>query len=156
MASPETITWTDLLASTRWAALGTVDESGAPYVSNVAFAVESGSLLIHVSQLAAHTGNLLSRPLFSLLISEPDSSLQRDPQLLARLTISGRALPLSRDSDDFTQSAKRYIAQFPEAEMRFGFGDFHLIRLIPESGNFVGGFGRAARLKGEKIAAALF
>lgn len=147
--------WPDLLTSTRWAALGTVNEVGAPHVSNVACAIGEGYLLIHVSNLAAHTGNLISQPVFSLLISEPDSPEQPDPQQLARLTISGKVEPIPRDSADFTAAAQRYITAFPESEMRFGFADFHLIKLIPESGNFVGGFAKAARLKGEKIAAAL-
>lgn len=147
--------WPELLQSTRWAALGTVNDSAAPYVSNVAFAIGQSCLLIHVSNLAAHTGNLISQPVFSLLISEPDSPEQHDPQQLARLTISGKAELIPRDSAEFASAAKRYIATFPDAEMRFSFADFHLIKLIPESGNFVGGFAKAARLKGEKIAEAL-
>ena len=151
----EEIEWPDLLRSTRWAALGTVDEKGAPFVSSVAFAIDSDSLLIHVSELGAHTRNLLERPVFSLLISEPDSPENPDPQTLARLSLSGRAEALPRDAEEFAARAGIYVSTFPDSEMRFGFGDFHLIRLIPESGNFVGGFGRAKRLKGEKIVAAI-
>jgi len=147
--------WPDLLTSTRWAALGTVNEVGTPHVSNVACAIGEGRLLIHVSNLAAHTGNLISKPVFSLLLSEPDSPEQTDPQLLARLTISGTAEAIPRNSTDFSAAAQRHITQFPESEMRFGFADFYLIKLIPESGNFVGGFAKAVRLKGEKNAAAL-
>ncbi|MCP5539462.1 MAG: pyridoxamine 5'-phosphate oxidase family protein [Akkermansiaceae bacterium] len=148
--------WPDLMRSTRWAALGTVDAAGAPLVSAVAFAPAEGALLVHVSQLAAHTRNLRERPRFSLLLSEPDSGEATDPQTLARLTLSGGAAVVDRESgEDFAAAARAYLARFPEAEPRFGFGDFHLIRLTPESGNFVGGFGRAARLDGAKIAAAL-
>ena len=147
--------WHDLLEKSRWAALGSVDDDARPFVSNVAFAPGDGCLLIHVSQLAAHTRNLLERPVFSLLISEPDVDVSLDPQTLARLTISGIASSIPSESDEYTQLAKRYIARFPDSQVRFGFGDFHLIKLIPDSGNFVGGFGSAKRLKGEKIAALL-
>lgn len=51
-----------LLDGQRVAALGTIADDGAPLVSMVPFAVERalGALVIHVSDLAAHTRHLNS------------------------------------------------------------------------------------------------
>ena len=77
-----------LLLEQRWAALGTLDDKGAPSLSFVAYVPEPdfGGFLIHVSRLAGHTQSLLARPRAALGISDPDSG-QDDPQLLARHSI---------------------------------------------------------------------
>ena len=150
----ETVTWLDLLADHRWAALGTIDDDGAPFVSSVAFALEGSSqpgLLMHLSQLASHTGNLLSRKASSLLIAEADHAGVKDPQSLPRLTLVGESVVIPREHEDFDGARQQYLERFPEAEMRFGFSDFHLFRFIPGRGNFVGGFGSAKKISGEKI-----
>ncbi|MDF1810574.1 MAG: pyridoxamine 5'-phosphate oxidase family protein, partial [Verrucomicrobiales bacterium] len=129
--------WLELLIDQRWAALGTLDSNGDPYVSGVAFCpvISPGpGLLMHLSQLAAHTGYLQSRPSCSLLIGEPDNGTG-DPQKLVRLTLRGKAAPLARDSELFVEGAKNYITKFPESEMRFGLGDFQLFNFITEKGN---------------------
>lgn len=144
--------WLDLLTQQRWAALATIDDDSRPYVSSVAFASSSHGLLLHLSELAAHTKYLLSRPAASILIAEPDlGNPDQDPQTLPRLSISGEVTALKRESTEFQEAAKIYIARFPESEMRFGFGDFHLLSLLPIHANFVGGFGRASKIPGEKI-----
>lgn len=61
-----------LLHSRRTAALGTVGDDGAPFVSMIPFAVEPslGCLIIHVSDLAAHTRYLRDRPKVSVLVMQ--------------------------------------------------------------------------------------
>jgi hypothetical protein len=63
-----------LFATQRVAALGTLGEDGRPFVSMVPFAVEpaSGQVVIHVSGLAAHTGNLQRHPQVSLLVMQAE------------------------------------------------------------------------------------
>ena len=155
----ETPPWIELIRSQRWAALGSIDGEGAPYVSAAAYAIAGGEkpgFVMHLSELAAHTRNLLKRPLGSLLISErDDGSADCDPQTLARITLSGEMQTVSRDSESFDSLSKTYVQCFPDSEMRFGFGDFHLFHFLPGKGNFVGGFGAAAKLNGEEILRAL-
>jgi len=153
----ETYPWMELLTQQRWAALGTIHDEGGPYVSSVAYALASGpkpGLLMHLSQLAAHTGYLQKRPACSLLISKPDPGTE-DPQTLPRFTLVGTATQIPRDSSEFAEAAHCYIGRFPHSEMRFSLGDFHLFHFTPEKGNFVGGFGAAGRIPGEKIIRAL-
>src|SRR5829696_5112783 len=73
MNSEELTTIATLMRSQRVAALGTLRED-SPFVSMVAYAAEPdfGGLLVHLSQLAAHTKQLLAAPRSSLLIGERD------------------------------------------------------------------------------------
>lgn len=149
----ETYPWLELLIQQRWAALGTIHDEGGPYVSSVAYALLAGpqpGLLMHLSQLAAHTGYLQKRPTCSLLIAQPDDGTE-DPQTLPRFTLVGTATQIDRESGEFANAARYYITHFPHSEMRFGLADFHLFHFTPEKGNFVGGFGVAGRIPGEKI-----
>ena len=69
-----TIALRSLLQSQRVAALGTIDEAGAPYVSMVPYAMTPslGCLVIHVSGLAAHSRNLQAMPNVSLLVMQSE------------------------------------------------------------------------------------
>lgn len=145
--------WLKLMKDQRWAALGTISKSGTPLVSSVAYHIAGTplpGLLMHLSELAAHTGNLLRTPDCSLLISEPDTGID-DPQLLRRLSLVGIATLIPRESEDFGCAAKQYIERFPNSEMRFGLGGFHLFRFVPKKANYVGGFGAAEKISGDRI-----
>ena len=77
-----------LIHGGRWAALATYGD-GVPLASMVAYACEVGfaGFLLHLSRLSAHTRNLLASPSASIAISEPDTTQNRDPQILGRVSI---------------------------------------------------------------------
>jgi len=133
-----------LLRGQRWAALATVGEDGTPLASMVAYcpADDLGSVTLHLSRLAAHTGNLLARPQISLVVTEPDDG-RDDPQTLARATLAGEVSAIPRDAADFPALRAGYIARLPESEPLFDFPDFILFRLTVNEARFVGGFARA-------------
>jgi putative heme iron utilization protein len=145
----------ELIDEQRWAALATVDAEGRPQASMVAYVPEPGfsGFLLHLSRLAAHTGQLLETPWVSLVIAEGDN-LECDPQTLQRVSLSGPIRPIERDSEDYRQARQRYLARLPDSEQLFGFGDFMLLRLQPETLRFVGGFGRAFSFAGSELTAA--
>ena len=134
-----------LIRTHRWAALATLD-AGEPLVSMVAYALEpgGGALLLHVSQLAQHTRNLVEHPRGALAITEPDA-LEGDPQRLQRVTVTGTAAVLRRSDPAYVDAAEAYIDRFPDAQMRFELGDFLLVRFTADEARYVGGFARAAR-----------
>jgi putative heme iron utilization protein len=142
-----------LISEQRWAALATVDSKGHPQASMVAYVPEPGftGVLLHLSRLSAHTGRLLETPWASLAISEPDNA-QRDPQTLARVSISGPTRPIVPQSEAYAAGKQHYLARLPDAEQLFGFGDFMLLRLQPQALRFVGGFGRAFSFSGSDLA----
>jgi putative heme iron utilization protein len=133
------------LCQQRQAALATVSADGAPHVGMVAFAIEpdGSALLLHLSTLAAHTRQLLAEPRVSLLLAEPDSAEVDDVQTLARITIYGLAQPVAVDSARYATCRSAYLRRFAAAEMRFGFADFVLVRVVVDQARFVGGFAQA-------------
>ena len=135
-----------LIRANRWAALATLHER-APFASMVAYAPEAdfSGFLLHLSRLAPHTRNLLADPRASLVISEPDAGGD-DPQTLARVSIQGTVVELTRGSSDYTDARERYLEHLPMAEQLFGFGDFMLFRLLPADARYTGGFARAYTL----------
>lgn len=84
----------DLLHTLQVAPLGTLHQ-GQPYVSMVPFALLPGNtdFVIHVSQLAAHTKDMLASPQVSLLVIAPPAPGVM-AQELARITVQGEALQL--------------------------------------------------------------
>ena len=86
----------ELLRTQQVAALGTLHQ-GQPYVSMVPFALLPGGsgFVIHVSQLAAHTKDMLLSPQVSLLVVAPPTP-DVPAQALARITVQGRAAQVRR------------------------------------------------------------
>lgn len=140
-----------LIRDTRVAALGTLHE-GEPNIAMVAFAVadDFSAFYIHVSKLGKHTRDMVTDPRVSLLIAETDDR-RADPQTLARVSVQGKAEILPRDASDYARVKSVYLKRFPEAGQLFSLGDFNIWRIIPKSGRFVAGFGRAFNLVPETL-----
>lgn len=145
-----------LLHSQRVAALGTLTADGAPLVSMVPFAIEpgTGALVLHVSGLAAHTGNLLARPGVSLLVMQAEVPGQ-PVHALPRVTLLGQAQPLEPDSSAHAAARSAYLARFPEAEPMTALGDFRFFAIAVQGARQVAGFGAARSLSGDDLAAVL-
>lgn len=135
------------------AALGTLHER-VPFVSMVTYAAaKDGSLILHVSRLAAHTQDMLDNPHVSLLITE--SVAGKMPQALARVTLQGRAKMLDRTSEKYADSREIYLSRFPDAISLFEFADFNIFIIEPVSARVIAGFGQAVTISAEDFAAAL-
>ena len=145
----------DLLQSQEVAALGTLHK-GQPYVSMVPFAMLPGGsgFVIHVSQLAAHTRDMLSSPQVSLLVVAPPTP-DVPAQALARVTIQGRAVQYTDAAEDHAAAKAAYLSRFPRSSELFSFADFSLFAIVPESIRFVGGFAQATTLSPETLAEVL-
>ena len=136
------------------AALGTLHQ-GVPFVSMVTYAAaKDGSLILHVSRLAAHTQDMLDNPDVSLLITESEA-VGKMPQALARVTVQGRAKMLDRDSQEHTDAREIYLSRFPDAASLFEFADFNIFIIEPVSARVIAGFGQAVTISAEDLAAAL-
>lgn len=142
-----------LLASQRVAALGTLDEDGAPFVSMVPFALapESACVVIHVSGLAAHTRNLQAAPQVSLLVMQAE--VTGEPvHALPRVTLLGQAAVLAPDSAAWLEARSAYLARFPEAEPMTQLGDFRFIAITLQGARQIAGFGAARSLDADALA----
>ena len=143
-----TVVLQQLIHGRMIAALGTLHE-GVPFVSMVPYAVASdGSLVLHVSRLAAHTQDMLDHPDVSLLITESEAS-GKIPQALARVTVQGQATMLERDSQKHIDARDVYLSRFPDVAPLFEFSDFNIVIIKPMSARVIAGFGQAITITGD-------
>lgn len=145
-----------LLAIQRVASLGTLNSTGKPFVSMVPFAIEphSGTLVIHVSQLAAHTPNLLTDPAVSIMVMQTE--VAGEPvHALPRVSFDGVASHLEPGSDPWQAARNAYLARFPQAEPMTELGDFNFVAITVTQARQVAGFGAARGLAPEDLASVL-
>ncbi len=130
--------------------LATADARGEPQIGTVPYLLdEDDAFCIYVSELAAHTRNLMVRPRTSVLFAQPEAEM-RNPFARRRLVLQCRAQRLDG------AAAERRLERM---EARFGqtlgllrrLPDFHLFRLEVESGRYVEGFGRAWTVRGNEL-----
>jgi hypothetical protein len=141
-----------LLQQRSVAALGTL-HAGAPYVSMVPYAIapDSSGMLIHVSGLASHTKDMRADARVSLLVTQEEGG-GTSALALVRTSIQGTAQEIAVDAPDLPAFRAAYLERFPDAAQLFGFADFSLFRIQPESVRFVAGFGEAHSFSAESFA----
>lgn len=118
----------------------------APYVID-----DQGRFYIYVSELSAHTPNLMENPRASLLFIEDESKAQH---LFGRkrVTYTCAAEPVARDSDSFAMIMDRFKDKHGKfMDMMREMRDFHLFRLTPEHANYVRGFAQAYEFHGDGL-----
>jgi len=142
----------ELRQSARTVQLATVDADGLPRCSYTPFAFdEDGALLIFISDLSRHTGELLNQPRCSaMLIADEAASSEVYARL--RVTWACRAEFIAREAPGWGERLARLKArQGKLVELLETLADFRLFRLVPESGLFVMGFGQAYQLHGQAL-----
>jgi putative heme iron utilization protein len=141
-----------LLRGRSIGALGTL-HAGAPYVSMVPYAIagDGSGLIIHVSGLASHTKDMRADARVSLLIMQEEGGGGTSALALARASIQGTALEVASDSPDLPRFRAAYLERFSDAAELFGFADFSLFKIQPESVRFVAGFAQAHSYSGETL-----
>lgn len=146
----------ELLDRQRVAALGTLGDDGLPFVSMVPYAVAPGPavLVLHVSGLAAHTGNMQRQPLTSVMVMEAEVAGQ-PVHALPRLTLQTQAVPLSPDHPWTEACRTAYLKRFPEAEPMTALPDFRFVALEVLGARQVAGFGAARSVSPDELKRAL-
>jgi hypothetical protein len=125
----------------RKAALSTLDQDGAPYVSLVTLAFDHDlSPILIISGMSAHTKNMVADARVGFLFDGTDG--HPNPQTGPRLSMQGKAVKLE-PSDEETRLRARFLARNPAAQGYASFGDFSVWKIEPSRAQFVGGFGRA-------------
>ncbi|KAL8456230.1 hypothetical protein ACS0TY_034446 [Phlomoides rotata] len=117
------------------------EHQGYPSGSMLDFACDAyGSPIIAVSNLAAHTKNLLANPKCSLLVA-------KDPEDRTDLivTVQGDALPATGSNVDAIRTA--YMTTHPDA-FWVDFGGFQLLRIEPKVVRYVSGVATALLASG--------
>src|ERR1700722_13479659 len=135
-----------LLRAARAGMLATAADGGQSFASLVTPACAPDlSVLLLLSDLSEHTRHLRADPRCSVLVAGvPEGP---NPQPAPRVTVTGLAEVAADPA-----LKPRYLAVHPYASRYAGFGDFSLWRIRPLGGLYVGGFGRAARLRAADLA----
>lgn len=128
-----------LLHTCRIGSLATTGEHG-PEASMAPYVIDQGDIILHISELARHTGNISNHPQAGLMICMPETTAD-SPLGLPRLSLQGSMVSVSDDQYDRVKSV--YLHTIPDAEPLFEFSDFRLFRLIPTCIYWVGGFASA-------------
>ncbi|PZO15474.1 MAG: hypothetical protein DCF26_13160 [Burkholderiales bacterium] len=151
MDATESAALMSLLRTQPVASLATLHK-GAPAVSMVPFALlpDGAGFVIHVSQLATHTQDMVQNQAVALLVTAPLAAGE-SPLALPRASVQGQARPCPPESPGYEEARHAYLTKLPDAEPLFSFSDFSLFVIEPESLRWVAGFGRAMSLVGERM-----
>mgnify|MGYP005848880865 CR=1 FL=1 len=129
--------------------LGTVSAEGTPEASySPAIVDDKRNFYVYVSELSAHTSNLMQTPKASALVIEDESAAET---IFARkrATFTCFARHVERHSDEWESVIDQFEAKFGKM---MGFlktmEDFHLFRLEPSYARLVLGFGKAYDVTG--------
>lgn len=115
-----------------------VDCAGYPFGSIVPFCRDYAYQPVFlISRLAQHTINIQKNPKISLLVSDVADIGFADVQTCSRLTIIGRAEPVSEPD-----TIERYYRHYRDAHNYHEQLDFDFYRLVPEKVRFIAGFGK--------------
>ncbi len=132
--------------------LSTVGPDGIPHCGYTPYLYRApGSFYIFVSQLAAHTRNLLANRAVAIMIIADEQS---GSQIFARTRVNYLcdAKRIEPDSQDYALVLDDYQQRHGKmAGLLRQLPDFILFQLQPMSGQFVMGFGKAYTLTGDDL-----
>ena len=155
MESSQAIALRTLLASQEIASLATL-HNGEPSVSMVPYALlpRGRGFIVHVSQLAAHTADMLANSAVALLVVAPPGSAP-SPQELQRASVRGRASLCAPDSPEYQEARAVYLSRLPQSEELFAFADFSLFIITVRSVRYVGGFANATSILAQEFSSVM-
>ncbi|MDH2434934.1 pyridoxamine 5'-phosphate oxidase family protein [Pokkaliibacter sp. MBI-7] len=127
--------------------MATQDQQGWPEVSYTPYVEDDeGFLYIYISELAAHTRNLLNASPLSVMFIE-DESQAKVIHARERLSFRVSVTEVQRDAVLWSDIQQRLSARFGEvALMLKDLQDFHMFQLAPIEGVYVRGFAKAYRI----------
>jgi hypothetical protein len=142
-----------LLDEQRVLALAVVADD-LPAIGLLPFAATAGyrALVVHASRLARHTRGLQQGAPFDALVHQPVVA-GVDPFQVMRLTLRGEVLAIDEGSSMHGGFRDAYLTKFPEAEPITALGGFAFFVLRVTGGRLITGFGGAANVTEDTLAA---
>ena len=131
-----------LLRQSRTACLASMGEHG-PEASMAPFAIHDGNMLLHLSALAKHTGNIEREANIGLMICTAET-VSDSPLALPRVSLQGKVTAVG--AEDLAAAKQAYLKSIPDAEPLFAFADFRMFQFSPVRVHWVGGFGKARKV----------
>ncbi|MBC8259881.1 MAG: pyridoxamine 5'-phosphate oxidase family protein [SAR324 cluster bacterium] len=132
--------------------LSTVGKNGAPNSSYAPFVMdENKQFYLYISALAGHTANLLNDGRAGIMLIETEEQAE-NVFARKRVTFECDVEVLKRDSSDWQKIMNKFDESVGELMQTLRMlQDFYLIRLLPKSGLFVKGFGKAFKISGKRM-----
>lgn len=134
------------------ALMATVSAAGEPEASYAAYIRHDGHYYVYVSELSAHTQNLLDNGRVCLFFVEDED---KAAHLFARqrVTYHCSAGEIDRDTDTFEYIMGLFEEKFGAFMKQLQkMQDFHLFCIRPQRGSFVQGFAKAFLIDGDDLA----
>lgn len=131
--------------------MATISSDGFPHVSYTPFVYLPDGYYILVSDIAKHGQNLKSNNQVSIMMIEDEQSA-KSIYARKRLTFDTTVHPIPRDSSQWSTAIEALHQRFGDIVSNLSMlGDFHLYQLVPDSGRFVKGFGKAFDVSGSDM-----
>jgi putative heme iron utilization protein len=144
--------YTSLLASFQSVQLGTLSKDGMPEASySPAVLAEGKKFYICVSDMSAHTANMLESGKASVMVIADESA---SSQIFARkrATFACAVSEIGRGTEYWNTLIELFLEKFGNVVDHIKqMGDFHMLELAPSKGRVVLGFGRAFDVSGENL-----
>ncbi len=133
----------DLIQSQQTLLLSTVTAQGEPESSYAPYVRDAqGVFYIYVSDMAAHTKNMLVKGTASILFIQPE---QETKNLFARerVTFNCAVSKIKKTDERYHQQLQKMKQRFGETiDLLRSLSDFHLIALTAVKGRYIAGFGK--------------
>lgn len=132
--------------------LGTVAADGIPEASYAPAVVDAkGHFYVYVSELAAHTSNLMDTGKASVLLIE-DEGAAENIFARKRVTFTCTAIEIERHNEEWESVIEQFENKLGKTmALLKTLEDFHLFRLEPHFARLVLGFGKAYDVVGENM-----
>jgi len=106
---------------------------------------------LFLSELAGHTRNLAANPAVGLMVID-DEENTRNPFARRRIILQAKAYHVPRDTNLFSTVLSGFHDRFGGIiDLLESLPDFHLFRVLPQSGRFIKGFAQAYELTGAEL-----
>ena len=140
----------DFLESFKTLQLATIDKEGLPDASYSPYVKIENDFYVYVSELATHTYGLITNNDAAVFFVQNEDEAKH-LFVRRRLSYKCKVAEVSRGSDLFESTLDSFEEKFGKKfiSMLRGLEDFHLVKLTPNSGTFVNGFGQAYNLSGD-------
>lgn len=131
--------------------LASISKEGLPHVSYTPFVYLPDGYYILISDIAKHGQNLKLNQQVSIMMIEDEQSA-KSIYARKRLTFDTNVQPVERGSTKWIEAIDALEKRFGEIVSNLSkLGDFHMYQLIPDSGRFVKGFGKAFEVSGSDM-----
>ncbi len=131
--------------------LSTLSATGQPEASYAPCVQGEKGFYVLLSELAAHTQNLLQQPDLSLFFIEPETQA-KNIFARQRASLAAKATPIARNTPTWEAALEQMTQTLgPTVSLIRDLKDFRLFFLEPYQAQFVIGFGQAYRLSGPDL-----